>query len=117
LPLRLRVIVPAVENVVSGNALKPKDILTSRKGLTVEVNDTDAEGRLILGDALAWACEEPCDLLVSMATLTGAARVAVGPDLAPYYTDDAGVVAALEAGRWRGSIRFGGCRSTMPMKA
>lgn len=98
LPLRLRVIVPAVENVVSGNALKPKDILTSRKGLTVEVNDTDAEGRLILGDALAWAGEEPADLLVSMATLTGAARVAVGPDLAPYYCDDAGVVAALEAG-------------------
>ena len=98
LPVRLRVIVPAVENVVAGNALKPKDILTSRKGLTVEVNDTDAEGRLILGDALAWAGEEPCDLLVSMATLTGAARVAVGPDLAPYYTDDAGVAAALEAG-------------------
>ena len=98
LPLRLRVIVPAVENVVSGNALKPKDILTSRKGLTVEVNDTDAEGRLVLGDALAWAGEEPCDLLVSMATLTGAARVAVGPDLAPYYTDDAGVAAALEGG-------------------
>lgn len=98
LPVRLRVIVPAVENVVSGNALKPKDILTSRKGLTVEVNDTDAEGRLILGDALAWAGEEPCDLLVSMATLTGAARVAVGPDLAPYYCDDAEIVAALEAG-------------------
>ncbi len=98
LPLRLRVIVPAVENVVSGNALKPKDILTSRKGLTVEVNDTDAEGRLVLGDALAWAGEEPCDVLVSMATLTGAARVAVGPDLAPYYSDDAGIVAALEAG-------------------
>lgn len=103
LPLRLRVIVPAVENVVSGNALKPKDILTSRKGLTVEVNDTDAEGRLILGDALAWATEEPCDLLVSMATLTGAARVAVGPDLAPYYTDDAGVAAALEAGAVAGA--------------
>lgn len=98
LPVRLRVIVPTVENVVAGNALKPKDILTSRKGLTVEVNDTDAEGRLVLGDALAWAGEEPCDLLVSMATLTGAARVAVGPDLAPYYSDDAGVVAALEAG-------------------
>lgn len=98
LPLRLRVIVPAVENVIAGNALKPKDILTSRKGLTVEVNDTDAEGRLILGDALAWACEEPSDLLVSMATLTGAARVAVGPDLAPYYTDDAAIAAALEAG-------------------
>ncbi|PLL12211.1 leucyl aminopeptidase [Tabrizicola sp. TH137] len=102
LPVRLRVIVPAVENVVAGNALKPKDILTSRKGLTVEVNDTDAEGRLILGDALAWAVEEPCDLLVSMATLTGAARVAVGPDLAPYYCDDAGLVAALEAGAAEG---------------
>ncbi|MBI1170996.1 leucyl aminopeptidase family protein [bacterium] len=97
LPLQLRVIVPAVENAISGNAMRPKDILTSRKGLTVEVNDTDAEGRLILGDALAWADEEPVDMIVSMATLTGAARVAVGPDLAPYYTDDPGVVAALEA--------------------
>lgn len=103
LPLRLRVIVPAVENVVAGNALKPKDILTSRKGLTVEVNDTDAEGRLILGDALTWAGEEACDLLVSMATLTGAARVAVGPDLAPYYTDDGAVAAALEAGAVAGA--------------
>jgi leucyl aminopeptidase len=98
LPVRLRVLIPAVENVISGNALKPKDILTSRKGLTVEVNDTDAEGRLVLADALALACEERPDVLVSMATLTGAARVAVGPDLAPYYTDDAGIAAALEAG-------------------
>jgi leucyl aminopeptidase len=98
LPVQLRVIVGAVENVISGNAVKPKDILTSRKGLTVEVNDTDAEGRLVLGDALAYACEEPHDVLISMATLTGAARVAVGPDLAPYYSDDAGLVAALEAG-------------------
>ncbi len=98
LPLRLRVLIPAVENVVAGNALKPKDILTSRKGLTVEVNDTDAEGRLVLADALALACETAPDVLISMATLTGAARVAVGPDLAPYYTDDAGIVAALEAG-------------------
>jgi len=98
LPLRLRVLVPAVENVVAGNALKPKDILTSRKGLTVEVNDTDAEGRLILADALALACEEGPDLLISMATLTGAARVAVGPDLAPYYTDDPALAAALETG-------------------
>lgn len=98
LPLRLRVLIPAVENVISGNALKPKDILTSRKGLTVEVNDTDAEGRLVLADALALACEEPCDLLISMATLTGAARVAVGPDLAPYYTDDEAVAQALETG-------------------
>ena len=96
--VRLRVLVPAVENSISGNALRPKDILRSRKGLTVEVNDTDAEGRLVLGDALAYACEAGPDLVVSMATLTGAARVAVGPDLAPYYTDDAGIVAALEAG-------------------
>lgn len=98
LPLQLRVLIPAVENVISGNAQKPKDILTSRKGLTVEVNDTDAEGRLVLGDALAYASEEPCDALISMATLTGAARVAVGPDLAPYYTDDEAMAQALEAG-------------------
>ena len=97
LAVQLRVIVPAVENSIAGNAMRPKDILTSRKGLTVEVNDTDAEGRLVLGDALAWADEEPCDLIVSMATLTGAARVAVGPDLAPYYTDDPTLVTALEA--------------------
>jgi leucyl aminopeptidase len=98
LPVRLRVLVPAVENSVAGNALRPKDILTSRKGLTVEVNDTDAEGRLILADALAYACEDGPDVVISMATLTGAARVAVGPDLAPYYTDDAAMAAALEAG-------------------
>ncbi len=98
LPLRLRVLIPAVENVISGNAQKPKDILTSRKGLTVEVNDTDAEGRLVLADALALACEGGCDALISMATLTGAARVAVGPDLAPYYTDDDAMAQALEAG-------------------
>jgi leucyl aminopeptidase len=102
LPLRLRVIVPAVENSVSGRAMRPRDILTSRKGLTVEVNDTDAEGRLILGDALALADEGKPDLLISMATLTGSARVALGPDLAPYYTDDLGVVGALEAGALSG---------------
>ena len=96
--VRLRVLVPAVENAIAGNAMRPGDILRSRKGLTVEVNNTDAEGRLVLGDALAYACEGKPDLVVSMATLTGAARVAVGPDLAPYYCDDAGIVAALEAG-------------------
>ncbi len=96
LPLRLRVLVPAVENAVSGNAMRPQDILTSRKGLTVEINNTDAEGRLVLADALALADEEKPDLLISMATLTGAARVAVGPDLAPYYTDDADLAPALE---------------------
>ncbi|MGP3696804.1 leucyl aminopeptidase family protein [Rhodobacter sp. NSM] len=97
LPVRLRVLVPAVENAIAGNAMRPKDILISRKGLTVEVNNTDAEGRLILADALALADEEEADLIVSMATLTGAARVAVGPDLAPFYTDDEGLAVALQA--------------------
>ena len=97
LPIRLRVLVPAVENAIAGNAMRPRDILTSRKGLTVEINNTDAEGRLILADALTLASEEPCDLLVSMATLTGSARVAVGPDLAPFYTDHDGDAAALAA--------------------
>ncbi|MEL6571699.1 MAG: leucyl aminopeptidase family protein [Pseudomonadota bacterium] len=88
LPVRLRVLVPAVENSIDGSAFRPQDILTSRKGLTVEINNTDAEGRLVLADALALAEEETPDLIVSMATLTGAARVAVGPDLSPFYTDD-----------------------------
>ena len=97
LPVQLRVIVPAVENSISGNAMRPSDLLTSRKGLTVEINNTDAEGRLILADALAWADEETPDAIISMATLTGAARVAVGPDLAPFYTDDEDFAAALSA--------------------
>ncbi|TMV85596.1 leucyl aminopeptidase family protein [Thioclava sp. BHET1] len=95
LKLRLRVLIPAVENAISGNAMRPGDILTSRKGLTVEVNNTDAEGRLVLADALALADEEAPDLIVSMATLTGAARVAVGADLAPFYTDVEAHAAAL----------------------
>ncbi len=98
LPLRLRILIPAVENAVGGNAFRPQDILTSRKGLTVEVNNTDAEGRLVLADALALADEEKPDLLISMATLTGAARVAVGPDLAPFYADDDALAAAIGAG-------------------
>ncbi|MGZ2255829.1 leucyl aminopeptidase family protein [Roseobacter sp. A03A-229] len=96
LPIQLRVLIPAVENAVSGNAFRPGDILTSRKGLTVEINNTDAEGRLVLADALALAQEDDPDLIVSMATLTGAARVAVGPDLAPYYCDDPSFVDRLE---------------------
>ncbi|WP_299916262.1 M17 family metallopeptidase [uncultured Roseobacter sp.] len=88
LAIQLRVLIPAVENSVSGNAFRPGDILTSRKGLTVEINNTDAEGRLVLADALAFAQETEPDLIVSMATLTGAARVAVGTDLAPYYCDN-----------------------------
>ncbi len=95
--VQLRVLIPAVENSVSSNAFRPQDILTSRKGLTVEINNTDAEGRLVLADALALADEEKPDQIISMATLTGAARVAVGPDLAPYFSDDANFVSALEA--------------------
>ncbi|MEJ8476192.1 leucyl aminopeptidase family protein [Roseibium algae] len=86
LPVRLRVIVPCVENSISGSAFRPSDILASRKGLTVEIGNTDAEGRLVLADALSLADEEAPDLLVDMATLTGAARVALGPDLPPFYT-------------------------------
>ena len=98
LPLQLRVLIPAVENSIDGSAFRPQDILTSRKGLTVEINNTDAEGRLVLADALALADETPPDLMICMATLTGAARVAVGPDLAPYYTDDALLSDALQSG-------------------
>ena len=88
LPVRLICCVPAVENAIGPNAFRPSDILKSRKGLTVEVEDTDAEGRLILADALARACEHGPELVIDFATLTGAARVALGPDLAPLYTDD-----------------------------
>jgi leucyl aminopeptidase len=95
LRLRLRVLIPAVENSISGDAFRPRDVYRSRKGLTVEVGNTDAEGRLILADALALADEEKPDLLVDMGTLTGAARVALGPDLPPYYTHDEELAAAL----------------------
>jgi leucyl aminopeptidase len=97
LPLRLRVLIPAVENSIDGTAFRPQDILTSRKGLTVEINNTDAEGRLVLADALALADEASPDLVISMATLTGAARVAVGPDISPYFTDDMKCAHAVEA--------------------
>ncbi|WP_259773162.1 M17 family metallopeptidase [Aliiroseovarius crassostreae] len=98
LKLRLRVLIPAVENAVSGDAFRPGDILTSRKGLTVEVNNTDAEGRLVLADALALADEDTPDLIISMATLTGAARVAVGPDLSPFYATSAKDADAIRTG-------------------
>ena len=98
--MRLRVLIPAVENSISANAFRPGDILTSRKGLTVEINNTDAEGRLVLADALALAAEDQPDWLISMATLTGAARVALGPDVPPFYCDDDAAAAAIfEAGR------------------
>src|SRR6266436_7040006 len=88
LKVRLRVLIAAVENAVSGNAFRPLDVFPSRKGITVEIGNTDAEGRLVLADALALACEEKPDLLVDLGTLTGAARVALGPDLPPFYTND-----------------------------
>jgi leucyl aminopeptidase len=101
LRLRLRVLIPAVENSVSANAFRPGDILPSRKGLSVEINNTDAEGRLVLADALTLADEDSPDLVLSMATLTGAARVAVGPDLAPFYATQAADAAALRAAALR----------------
>ncbi len=88
LKVRLRVLIPAVENAVAGNAFRPLDIFPSRKGLNVEIGNTDAEGRLVLADALALADEEKPDLLIDLGTLTGAARVALGPDLPPFYTND-----------------------------
>jgi leucyl aminopeptidase len=95
LKVRLRVLIPAVENAVAGNAFRPLDIFTSRKGLTVEIGNTDAEGRLVLADALALADEDKPDLLIDLGTLTGAARVALGPDLPPFYTDDETLALAL----------------------
>ena len=94
---RLRVLVPAVENAVSGNAYRPGDVLATRKGLSVEVGNTDAEGRLVLCDALAAADEEPCDLIADFATLTGAARVALGPDLPALFGTDAALVSEVAA--------------------
>jgi leucyl aminopeptidase len=95
LKVSLRVLIPAVENSVAGDAFRPLDVYPSRKGLNVEIGNTDAEGRLILADALALADEDTPDLLVDMGTLTGAARVALGPELPPYYTDDEALAAEV----------------------
>ena len=100
LKVRLRVLVPIVENAIASNAFRPGDVLPSRKGLTVEIGNTDAEGRLILADALAYGDEAAPDLMLDFATLTGAARVALGPELPPFYTTDealAGEIAAAGA--------------------
>jgi leucyl aminopeptidase len=100
LRLRLRVLIPAVENAVSGNAFRPGDVLPSRAGLSVEIGNTDAEGRLILADALTLADAERPDLILDFSTLTGAARVALGPDLPAFFTEDEALAAAVaEAGR------------------
>jgi len=95
LKVQLRVLIPTVENSIDGGAFRPLDVYRSRKGITVEVGNTDAEGRLILADALALADEETPDLLVDMGTLTGAARVALGPELPPFYTDDEALAVEL----------------------
>ncbi|MFZ0402102.1 MAG: leucyl aminopeptidase family protein, partial [Pseudolabrys sp.] len=88
LKVRLRVIIPAVENSISGTSFRPRDVFVSRKGISVEIGNTDAEGRLILADALALADEDEPALMIDFATLTGAARVALGPEVAPFFTDD-----------------------------
>jgi leucyl aminopeptidase len=93
--IRLRVLIPAVENAISGSAFRPRDVYRSRKGLTVEIGNTDAEGRLILADAIALAGEEQPDLIADMATLTGAARVALGTEIPPFYTDDDALASEL----------------------
>src|SRR5688572_14698501 len=97
LPLRLQMLVPAVENAISGNAFRPGDVLRTRKGLTVEIGNTDAEGRLVLCDALAYAVEGTPRTLVDFATLTGAARVALGPELPPLYANDEKLAARILA--------------------
>ena len=95
LPVRLRVLIPAVENSTDGNSYRPGDVLKTRKGLTIEVGNTDAEGRIILCDAIAEACREKPELMIDFATLTGAARVALGPDLPAMFCNDEKVAAAL----------------------
>jgi leucyl aminopeptidase len=95
LAVRLAVLLPVVENAIAGDAMRPGDVLASRKGVSIEVGNTDAEGRLILADALARAAELEPALTIDMATLTGAARVALGPQVIPFYTDDDGLAQAL----------------------
>jgi leucyl aminopeptidase len=114
LPVRLRLLIGAVENSVAGNAFRPGDVLRTRKGLTVEIGNTDAEGRLVLCDLLAEADREKPDLMIDCATLTGAARVALGPDLPAMYTpDDRLAEDLMEAGRavfdplWRMPLHHG----------
>ncbi len=97
LKVRLRLLIPAVENAIAGSSFRPRDIYTSRKGITVEIGNTDAEGRLILADALALADEDKPELIADFATLTGAARVALGPDVPPFFTDDDALAGELVA--------------------
>lgn len=95
-PLRIRVLIPAVENAVGGGAFRPGDVLRSRRGLTVEIGNTDAEGRLVLADALTEAQSDRPDLVVDFATLTGAARVALGPELPALFSNDLALTQTLQ---------------------
>ena len=95
LPVRLLLLVPAVENAIAGNSYRPGDIIDTRKGLTVEIGNTDAEGRVILSDALALACEEGAEVVIDFATLTGAARIALGADLPPVFSNDEDVAQGI----------------------
>jgi leucyl aminopeptidase len=113
LPVRLTVLIPAVENAIAGDAMRPGDVLASRKGLTIEVGNTDAEGRLILADALTRAGELSPDLTIDLATLTGAARAALGPQVIPFYTADDALAAALA----EASIRVDDALWRMPLWA
>ncbi|UXN04023.1 leucyl aminopeptidase family protein [Bartonella sp. HY406] len=97
LDVRLKLLIPAVENSIASNAFRPSDILISRKGLSIEIGNTDAEGRLVLADALSYGDEDAPDLIIDMATLTGAARVALGPDLPPFYSQDQDLISAINA--------------------
>src|SRR5208282_2285710 len=95
LPVRLRLLVPAVENSVAGNAMRPLDVVKSRKGITVEIGNTDAEGRLVLADALAEADSERPAVILDCATLTGAARIALGPELPALFSNDERLASEL----------------------
>jgi len=97
LPVRLLMLIPAVENAVSGNAYRPGDVIPTRKGLSVEIGNTDAEGRVVLADALAYACELEPDLVIDFATLTGAARIALGTDLPPIFSNDISIANDITA--------------------
>jgi leucyl aminopeptidase len=96
LPWRLQMLIPAVENSIAGNAFRPGDVIATRKGLQVEIGNTDAEGRVVLCDALAYAVEQDPALVIDFATLTGAARVALGPELPAMFTNDEKMAAKLE---------------------
>ncbi len=111
LPLRLRLLIPAADNNISANAFRPGDVIRSRNGATVEIGNTDAEGRLLLADALDLADEDEPDTIITLATLTGAARAALGPELPPFYTNDEPLAAALA----EASMRVGDPLWRMPL--